>query len=102
MGRKVESTIDRAGYKTCLDGDFIIATLFTNTSLFIPIGNIELKKIDLGSHGAINSMESLRSSFQRGKYFRQKAPDHYREHLRKLDKFHPEEYFKMSDFEKLK
>ena len=98
MGRKVESSIDKAGFITALDGDFIIDTLFTNTNFFKLLGNINLRPIDLGSHGAITSMSVLKLLFQQRKQIRLKPPDHYSEHINKLDKFHPEEYFEMKDF----
>lgn len=99
MGRKVQSFLNTKGYEECLDGDFIIDTLFTNTSLFTPIGNIELKgDIHLGSNGAATTLADLRRSFHRGREFRMKPPDNYKDHLTKLDNFHPEEYFEMKDF----
>lgn len=99
MGRKVQSGLDVEGYKKYVDGDFIHDSLFTNPRNFTEIGNIHIKReTELGSHGAITSMLYLRISFKRRVEVRLKPPDHYSEHLTKLDKFHPEEYFSMSDF----
>ena len=99
MGRKVASAIDELGYRSCLDGDFIHDSIFTDTNYFTLIGNIRFKgNTNPGGYGAITSMENLRVSFQKAKEFRKRPPDHYSNYLSSSGNFHPEEYFRMSDF----
>jgi hypothetical protein len=98
MGRKVHSSLDKNGYRKCLDGDFLIDSLITNVEYFALIGNIPLKRVELGSHGALTSMDILQSTFGRRVERRINPPDHFTGHMTKLDKFRPEEYFEMRDF----
>ncbi|HOZ51287.1 MAG TPA: hypothetical protein PLU17_05490 [Chitinophagaceae bacterium] len=99
MGRKVKSMIDEEGFKRCLDGELIQDKLFTNNDNFKLIGNIKLKgRIFPGSQGMISSMKELRSSYEKGRKIRVNPPDHYNDLMKKMNNFHPEEYFQMSDF----
>jgi len=99
MGRKVESGIDPKGYTRYLDGDLIHDSIFTNSKNFTLLGNMPLKDgIELGSYGIMTSMSDVKVSFKQRIEFRLKVPDHYTEHLKKLDNFHPEQYFRMSEF----
>jgi hypothetical protein len=100
MGRKIASSLDKEGYTTCLDGEYIIDSLFLDKTKFNLIGNINLKNIDYGSRAAIANMTNLRMSFHQAKQDRLKEPDHYSQSLTKINDFHPEEYFEMKDFER--
>lgn len=99
MGRKVHSSSNEQGFIKGLDGDFLNESLFSDAGNFTFIGNVQLKdKIYLASEGAIDSMSFLRMEFADKIKIRLKAPDHYTEHLTKINDFHPEEYFMASEF----
>lgn len=97
FGRKVESSLNTKGYETTLDAEFICDSLLANNFTFI--GNIPLtENIIIGSHGAVCQIDRFILSFKNGQQRRTEPPDHYRSHLKKLDKFRPDEYFYLKDF----
>jgi hypothetical protein len=97
FGRKVESAIDAEGYKIALDAEYVIDTLLPRH--FVLVGNLALnEKIYIGSAGSSTTMEGIANKFTFGRERRKLPPDHYSEHLTKLDKFRPEEYFDLNEF----
>jgi hypothetical protein len=101
VGRKIESSLDNNGYIIGLDTEFVKDSCFLlNVDHIKVIGNLTLKtdKIRLGAQGATKDYKDLISSLQYGRERRKTPPDDYRDHIKKLDKFRPDEYFKVTDY----
>lgn len=96
-GRKVESSLNARGYELTLDAEYVHDSLLANN--FIHIGNIPIKEeVKLGAHGASAKMSEFVTRFKNSQQRRVEPPDDYREHVSKLDKFRPDEYFELKDF----
>jgi len=101
VGRRIESSSDKNGFIIGLDTEFVNDSCFQqHTDQFKLIGNLTLntEKIKLGAQGATNNYISMLISFQNARERRKSPPDDYRDHIKKLDKFRPDEYFKVTDY----
>ena len=101
VGRKIESSLDRNGFIIGLDIEFINDSCFRdNPDLFKHIGKLTLvcDKIKFGAKGATNDYNDMITVFQYGRERRKTPPDDYRDHLKKLNKFRPDEYFEVKDY----
>lgn len=96
LGRKIQSSLNDKGFEIGIDAEFILDSLASNFSL---VGNVTLNdKVKFGAQGATSDMSGLIQAMKNGKEKRLNPPDDYREHLTKLDKFRPDEYFDVKDF----
>ena len=101
FGRKIASSLDKNGFIIGLDTEFVNDSCFQlHKDQFKLIGSLILKndKIKLGAQGATNDYKEMISYFQYGRERRMTSPDDYRDHVKKLDKFRPDEYFKLLDY----
>jgi len=101
FGRKIESTLNKDGYIIGLDTEFVNDSCFIMNKMKINIiGNFTLKseKIILGSQGATSDYQEMISTFRYGLEKRLLPPDDYRDHIKKHDKFKPDEYFLLKDY----
>lgn len=97
LGRKIESSLSNRGYEIGIDTEYILDSLLKDN--FSLVGNLTLNnKVILGAQGASSDIEGLIQTIKDGKQRRLNPPDDYREHLTKLDKFRPDEYFDVKDF----
>jgi hypothetical protein len=97
LGRKIQSSLNDKGFEIGLDTEYILDSLLTDN--FSLVGNVRLNdNVKLGSQGATSDMDGLIQTLKNGKERRLTKPDDYREHLTKLDKFRPDEYFDVKDF----
>ncbi len=102
FGRKVHSMIDDKGYRIGID------VVFVNDSFLISGDSVrvldhlllDLGKIEVGAGGYADSYGDFIRRFEFGRSRRTSPPDHYTEHLTKLDKFRPDEYFPISMFKR--
>jgi hypothetical protein len=100
-GRRIESSLGKNGYIIGFDTEFVNDSCFRlHDDQFKLIGNLTLKtdKIRLGAEGATNDYEDFILSFQYSRERRKTPPDDYRDNIKKLDKFRPDEYFKVTDY----
>jgi len=101
FGRKIESSIEEDGFSKGLDVVFVDDSLFNdNPSKLKFIGrlNLDPKEVKLGSQQATSDYNDLISAFSYGTEKRLTPPDHYKQHLTKLDSFRPDEYFNLIDY----
>lgn len=97
LGRKIQSSLNDKGFEIVIDTEYILDSLLMDN--FSLVGNLTLNdKVKLGAQGATSDMDGLIQTLKNGKERRLNPPDDYREHLTKLDKFRPDEYFDVSDF----
>ena len=84
-----------------IDLEFVNDSCLTlNNSKFILIGNVNLNSNNLfiGAEGATNDYSDMLYSFHNGLRRRVLPPDNYRDHIKKLNHFRPDEYFELKDF----
>ena len=97
LGRKIQSSLNDKGFEIGIDTEYILDSLLTDN--FSLVGNLTLNdKVRLGAQGATSDMNGLIQALKSGKERRLNPPDDYREHMTKLDKFRPDEYFDIGDF----
>ena len=101
FGRRIESSIDPAGYFIGLDFQSVRNDcLVDNANKFTVIGRLPLDSttIKIGSQGANSEYWTFIQAFVSGKEARLLPPDHYSEYIKKMDGFRPEEYFAVTNF----
>ena len=101
FGRKIESTLDPAGFSIGLDFESVRNDCFTdNAAKFHLVGQVPLDTtaIKMGSQGATEDYDQFVAAFLRGKKQRLLPPDHYGAYLSKMEKFRPDEYFPVTSF----
>ena len=97
LGRKIQSSLNDKGFEIGIDTDYVLASLLTDN--FSIVGNLTLnEKVRLGAQGATSDMDGLIQTLKNGKERRLNPPDDYRDHLTKLGKFRPDEYFDVKNF----
>ena len=100
FGRKIASSLDKNGFIIGLDTEFVNDSCFQlHKDQFKLIGSLILKndKIKLGAQGATKIKRVCLHISNMGER-RMTSPDDYRDHVKKLDKFRPDEYFKLLDY----
>ncbi|KUG08365.1 hypothetical protein ASU33_09345 [Solirubrum puertoriconensis] len=101
FGRKVASSLDPAGYVTCVDIESVRNDCLTdNAAKFRLVGQVALDttRWQLGAQGASSEYGRFVQAFISGRKDRQLPPDHYDQFLSKGDKFRADEYFPVADF----
>ncbi len=99
LGRKVQSSGNDRGYVIMLDGEYVLDSLILKTDNFFLVGNLKLnEEARLGAYGASSKISGLIQSFKRGQEDRKSPPDDYRDQMKKLNDFRPDEYFDLKDF----
>lgn len=99
FGRKIESSVDPAGYITGLDVESVRNNcLVDNASKFHLIGRLPLDttSVKMGAQGATSSYREFVNAFLDGKQRRQLPPDHYTKYFD--DTFRPDEYFPIGQY----
>ena len=100
FGRKIESSLDPAGFVIGLDFESVRNDCFIdNATKFYLVGQLPLDttSIKMGSQGATKYYGQFVAAFLRGIEQRRLPPDHY-SHYSGQDKFRPDEYFPVTSF----
>lgn len=101
VGRKIESSLDKNGYIIGLDAEFVNESCFRKQSdkfKFIGKLNLRIDRIIIGADGATNNFDQMIAAFLKSMERRKSPSDDYRDHVKKLDKFRPDEYFDIKGY----
>jgi hypothetical protein len=101
FGRKIHTSLNESGFMVGIDIEFVNdSCIKLNNSKFILIGNVNLNSnnVMIGAEGATNDYSDMLCSFHYGLERRVLPPDDYRDHIKKINHFRPDEYFELKDF----